>query len=231
MQEEAQQKYTKPELRNQIKNDLMRSDKGGRSGEWSARKSQLLVQEYERRGGGYKQDQKDEDAKNLQSWTRQDWQTNEGSARADQGSQMKRYLPEKAWDLMSDEEKRRANETKQEGDRDGNQYVQNTPAAEGARAYAEHGDASHLNEGQLKRLNRDELQKVAREEDLDHRSTMNKDQLAENLHDKFQDDPESMTRDQLYEEAKHRGIKGRSKLLKADLVKAVRQARSESSTR
>ncbi len=33
----------------------MQSDKGGKPGEWSARKSQLLVQEYEKQGGGNKQ--------------------------------------------------------------------------------------------------------------------------------------------------------------------------------
>ena len=46
-------KYTKPKLRERIKNKLMKGSKGGRSGQWSARKSQMLVREYEAAGGGY----------------------------------------------------------------------------------------------------------------------------------------------------------------------------------
>ena len=48
------EKYTAPELRERIKEEIKESDKGGRPGQWSARKSQLLTREYERRGGGYK---------------------------------------------------------------------------------------------------------------------------------------------------------------------------------
>ena len=46
-------KYTKPELRERIKDRIMASSKGGKPGQWSARRSQLLVQEYEKAGGGY----------------------------------------------------------------------------------------------------------------------------------------------------------------------------------
>ena len=47
-------KYTKPELRERIKDRIMESSKGGKPGQWSARRSQLLAQEYEKAGGGYK---------------------------------------------------------------------------------------------------------------------------------------------------------------------------------
>jgi hypothetical protein len=47
-------KYTKPELRERIKDRIMESSKAGKPGQWSARRSQLLVQEYEKAGGGYK---------------------------------------------------------------------------------------------------------------------------------------------------------------------------------
>ena len=66
-QSEYEEKYTHPEMRHEIKDELMESDKGGRPGQWSARKAQLLVQEYERRGGGYKKDTKDADAKSLET--------------------------------------------------------------------------------------------------------------------------------------------------------------------
>jgi hypothetical protein len=76
-----EEKYTDPELRERIKEEIKTSDRGGKKGQWSARKSQLLTQEYEKRGGSYKRE-KDESQKNLQRWTEEEWQTQEGDARA-----------------------------------------------------------------------------------------------------------------------------------------------------
>ncbi|MGD1855835.1 MAG: Rho termination factor N-terminal domain-containing protein [Leptolyngbyaceae cyanobacterium] len=55
-----EEKYTKPDLRRQLKEEIKQSDRGGDPGQWSARKSQLLVKEYEKQGGGYKGDNRDE---------------------------------------------------------------------------------------------------------------------------------------------------------------------------
>ena len=49
--QEYEEKYTHPELRERIKEEIKASDKGGKEGQWSARKSQLLTQEYEKQGG------------------------------------------------------------------------------------------------------------------------------------------------------------------------------------
>ena len=46
--------YTKPEMRERIKDRIMAGSKGGKPGQWSARKAQLLAQEYKKKGGGYK---------------------------------------------------------------------------------------------------------------------------------------------------------------------------------
>ena len=46
--------YTKPELRERIKNKVMAGTKGGKAGQWSARKAQLLAVQYKKAGGGYK---------------------------------------------------------------------------------------------------------------------------------------------------------------------------------
>jgi len=47
--------YTKPTLRERIKSRIKNSNVGGTaSGKWSARKSQLLVKQYEQAGGSYK---------------------------------------------------------------------------------------------------------------------------------------------------------------------------------
>ena len=126
------EKYTHPDLREEIKEEIKQSDKGGRPGQWSARKSQLLTQEYERRGGGYK-GEKDESQKNLEKWTEEDWQTQEGDAQARSGDETARYLPKEAWENMSDEEKRETEAKKREGSRQGKQHVANTDEAKQAR--------------------------------------------------------------------------------------------------
>lgn len=51
--------YTDPELRERLKEEIKASDKDGKPGQWSARKSQLLNREYEQHGGGYKGDKTD----------------------------------------------------------------------------------------------------------------------------------------------------------------------------
>lgn len=46
--------YTKPSLRKKLFYKIKRGTKGGRAGQWSARKAQLLAREYKKAGGGYK---------------------------------------------------------------------------------------------------------------------------------------------------------------------------------
>ena len=46
--------YTKPELRKSIFNKIKAGSKGGKPGQWSARKAQMMAKEYKARGGGYK---------------------------------------------------------------------------------------------------------------------------------------------------------------------------------
>jgi hypothetical protein len=125
-------KYTRPELRERLKKKLQASDKGGRPGQWSARKSQLLAQEYKKAGGGYR-GAKDAKAKSLESWTQEEWQTKEGGTRARRGRSTARYLPKKAWARLSDSEKRSTDTKKRAASRRGKQFVANTPAAKVAR--------------------------------------------------------------------------------------------------
>jgi len=75
----------------------MRSSKGGRSGQWSARKSQLLVKAYEKAGGGYR-GAKTKSAKSLSRWTKQKWTTKSGKKSSKTGE---RYLPERLVKSMS----------------------------------------------------------------------------------------------------------------------------------
>lgn len=46
--------YTKPTMRKQQFNRIKAGSKGGGSGQWSARKAQMLASAYKKAGGGYK---------------------------------------------------------------------------------------------------------------------------------------------------------------------------------
>ena len=46
--------YTKPALRKRIFNRIKAGGKGGRPGQWSARKAQMMAKAYKKAGGGYK---------------------------------------------------------------------------------------------------------------------------------------------------------------------------------
>lgn len=46
--------YTKPTMRKNMFNRIKSGSKGGKPGQWSARKAQLLASEYKKAGGGYK---------------------------------------------------------------------------------------------------------------------------------------------------------------------------------
>ena len=47
--------YTKPTMRKRIFNRIKAGGKGGKPGQWSARKAQMLAKAYKKAGGGYKQ--------------------------------------------------------------------------------------------------------------------------------------------------------------------------------
>ena len=46
--------YTKPTMRKRLFSSIKSGTKGGRAGQWSARKAQLLAKRYKAAGGGYK---------------------------------------------------------------------------------------------------------------------------------------------------------------------------------
>lgn len=115
--------YTKPKLRSRLKDRIQAGDKGGKPGQWSARKAQLLVREYEKAGGGYVDDgKKKPEQEHLSDWTAQDWKGSD------------RYLPDVAWKLLSKSEREATDRKKKKGDE---QFVANTKAAKEARKAAE----------------------------------------------------------------------------------------------
>ena len=46
--------YTKPGMRKALFERIKAGGKGGAPGQWSARKAQMLAQQYKKSGGGYK---------------------------------------------------------------------------------------------------------------------------------------------------------------------------------
>lgn len=91
--------------------------KGGRPGQWSARKAQLATKRYKSSGGGYSGAKKSSNS--LSKWSKQKWRTSDGS----KSEGKKRYLPDAAWKALSPAEKRATNRAKSEGNKKGKQFV------------------------------------------------------------------------------------------------------------
>ena len=67
-------KYTKPALRERIKKRITAGSKGGKPGQWSARKPQMVAAAYKKAGGGYKGGQ-GKKQKDLKKWGKEKWMT------------------------------------------------------------------------------------------------------------------------------------------------------------
>ena len=78
--------------------------KGGKPGQWSARKAQLATQRYKKSGGGYS-GPKTKAQKSLSKWTSEKWGTKSGK-NSTQGKKAtgERYLPKAARDALSKKE-------------------------------------------------------------------------------------------------------------------------------
>ena len=115
--------YTKLGLRERLKNQIMSGSKGGKPGQWSARKAQLLAQAYKKSGGGYS-GSKTSKQKSLSKWTKEDWGTKSGRP-STQGAKAtgERYLPKKARAALSSAEYARTSAAKRVGTRAGKQFV------------------------------------------------------------------------------------------------------------
>ena len=114
--------YTKPGLRESIKKRILASSKGGKPGQWSARKAQIVAQEYKKAGGGYTGG-KSSKQKSLSKWTKEKWGTKSGKP-STQGSSAtgERYLPKKAREKLSASEYAKTSAKKREDLRKGKQF-------------------------------------------------------------------------------------------------------------
>ena len=111
--------------------------KGGKPGQWSARKAQLATLRYKKSGGGYS-GPKTKAQQSLSKWTKEKWRTSDGKPAERKGGTT-RYLPDAAWKRLSAAEKAATNRAKKAGSRKGKQFVPNTKAAKAAGKAARGG--------------------------------------------------------------------------------------------
>lgn len=95
---------TDPKLWEKTKKQVLRSPKGGMKDKWSARKAQLAVAIYKKKGGKYKG--KKSRSNSLVKWSNEDWDY------ITKGKKSGRYLPKKVRDTLTPREKRLENKIK-----------------------------------------------------------------------------------------------------------------------
>lgn len=100
----------------------MAGSKGGRPGQWSARKAQLMALAYKKAGGGYS-GSKTKAQKSLSKWTEEEWGTKSGKP-STQGPKAtgERYLPKKARKALSAKEYAATSEKKRADTKSGKQF-------------------------------------------------------------------------------------------------------------
>ena len=108
---------TKSDLWKRIVASVKAGSKGGRPGQWSARKAQIATARYKKSGGGYKGEKSSKNS--LSKWSKQKWRTSDGKP----SKGKKRYLPDAAWKSLSKSEKAATNRAKAKGNKKGKQFV------------------------------------------------------------------------------------------------------------
>ena len=161
-------KKTDPKLWERVKETVTKSDKGGKPGQWSARKAQMATAEYKKEGGGYEGGKSKDN--HLKQWTDEEWGTKSGR---ESGKTGERYLPKKARDTLTDEEYARSTRRKRDDTAKGKQHS---------------------------RQPKDVARKAA----------------------SARKSGESPSKAELMDRAKAKGIRGRSRMTKADLERALR---------
>ncbi len=147
-----------------------RGDKGGKSGQWSARKAQLATHEYKKAGGGYEGGKTDDNR--LTRWTREDWGTKSGG---ESGKTGERYLPRKARAHLSASEYRRTTAKKRADTAKGKQ-VSPQPKDIAAKTATDRAGSTEPT--------RAELMQSARAAGIVGRSSMRKVELARALRER-----------------------------------------------
>jgi hypothetical protein len=154
-----------PKLWEKVKDKVEASDKGGKPGQWSARKAQLAVHDYKEEGGGYKGEKTADN--HLSQWTKEEWGTKSGKKSEDTGE---RYLPKKAREKMGDADYKQSSDKKRADTGKGKQHSKQPEHA-----------AAVTKEARLEELPVAELRKKAATAKIDGRSKMTKAELVKAL--------------------------------------------------
>ena len=204
---------TDPDLWETVKDEITRGDKGGEPGQWSARKAQMAVREYKRRGGGYDEDGPGKEDTHLHKWTEEDWGTKSGGESGETGE---RYLPKKVRMLLTQDEYRRTTERKRGGEE---QFVdQPDDVREKVSRIRERGPTKAM------------LEERAGDLGIEGRGSMTEDELLAAIEDATDEDGREKgsgggladrTKGELMDMARESDVKGRSDMSKDDLVAAL----------
>lgn len=162
-------KKSDPKLWDEVKAAITAGDKGGKPGQWSARKAQISSTEYQKRGGGYAGGKRKDN--HLQGWTDEEWGTKSGEESEETGE---RYLPKDAREALSDTEYKRTSDKKRADNKKGKQF--SAQPDDIAAKTAELRETSTV-EGRT----RADLYKAACKQDINGRSKMSKVELEKAL--------------------------------------------------
>jgi hypothetical protein len=163
-------KKTNEDLWDRVKTKVTKADKGGKAGQWSARKAQLATQEYKAKGGGY-EGAKSKD-NHLGQWTKEEWNTKSGAKSKDSGE---RYLPNKAREKLTTDEYKRTTVKKRADTAKGKQFSAQP------KDIAKKTSSTRLGEAGLAAMTRAELLKRAAAQGVTGRSRMKKAELLQAL--------------------------------------------------
>ena len=117
-------KKTKEAMWKRIVASVKAGGKGGRPGQWSARKAQLATSKYKKAGGGYRG--KKSSSNKLTKWSKQKWDYVSKGDKKKPKSKRGRYLPESVRKSLSSSEKSATNRRKKAATAKGKQKAKYT---------------------------------------------------------------------------------------------------------
>ncbi|WP_411902170.1 hypothetical protein [Methylorubrum thiocyanatum] len=172
-------KKTDPKLWDKVKKEVTQSSKGGKPGQWSARKAQMATSEYKKEGGSYAGKKTGDN--HLKQWTEEEWGTKSGK---ESGKTGERYLPKKAREKLSDSEYARSTAKKRADSAKGKQHSKQPAGVAKKSASARDTGAKSgktSNKGGQGGATKAELMQRARKQDIPGRSKMTKGELERAL--------------------------------------------------
>ncbi len=161
---------THPELWEEVKDEVKRGSKGGAAGEWSARKAQLAVQEYRKRGGGYSGRKAGDTSPTP--WVGDDRATASTTPAGETGE---RYLPQETRDAAGDEDYRTASERQRDDPLKGRKFTPQPREIAAKSARFRHATRAE----KVRVRTKADMLREAKQLEISGRSRMDKEELAQ----------------------------------------------------